>query len=123
MSGLPHDRPTASALDVVVEALGGFDLRDNRTPGPVGQNITGIHDQESISPQNVAPLIHRTDSVRIAVEADADICADVLHSADQVLQILHHRGIRMVIGELAVQLTVEPRHATAHLLQGRLGHQ
>src|SRR5438093_10253653 len=117
MAGLPHDRSPSVPLDVIVEGLGGLDLRDDGTPGAARQNVAGIHDHQAITPENIPLSIHGPDPVRIAVIADPYIRTGFFHGLDQVLEILHNGRVRMMVGEPAVQLAEESCHLAATLPQ------
>src|SRR5438132_900345 len=123
MASLPHYRSPSVPLDVIVEALGGLDLRDDSAPGAGGKNVAGIHNHQAIAPENIPLFIHGPDPVRIAVIANPHIRPGFFHGLDQVLEILHNSRVRMMVGEPAVQLAEESCHPAAHLLQSLLGYQ
>ena len=68
-------------------------------------------------------LINRADTVGIAVVSDTEVCTCSCDRFDQVLEIFHDSRIRMMMGKLTIQIAVESRHPTPHLLKGLLGHK
>ena len=76
------------------------------------------------SPQTIVPLfVDCPDSIRVAVVCNPDVRAMVLHGLNEILEVFDDGGIRMMVGETAVEVVIQSRDATAQLLQNVFRHQ
>ena len=92
MTGLPHDRPAALFRNVVIETLRGLHLGNDGTARLGWENIAGIHDHQTVAPQELALLIDGADAITIAVIADADIRLVIFDGFDEIVEILDTVG-------------------------------
>jgi hypothetical protein len=60
----------------------------------------------SIWPDNRACPGHNTESIAIAIKSKANLCIARLNRGDKILEVFRMGGIRMVIGEMSIDLTI-----------------
>ena len=71
-------------------------------PGLRERISRAIDDHQLIAIENSALFVDRAESVRIAIERQADVGFPIEDGRDQMLQILRLRRIRMMVGEMPV---------------------
>ncbi len=123
MASLPHDPTSASLGNIVIETLRRLDFRNDRTAWLHRQDVTRVDDQQTVTPQHLALLINRSDSVRIPVIPDSHISPMILHRLHEVGEVLKNRRVRMMIGKTSVQIAIEPRHLTPQQLKRLFGNK
>ena len=105
MSGLPHDRLATGAFNGIGERLRRLHVEDDRLArASPREDVTGIDNENSITPHDLTRLIDDADAIRVAIEGDADLRAVFFHGSNEILEILRYRGIRMMIREGPVAL-------------------
>ena len=123
VSGPPHDGPAAVLGDVIIEDLRRLDFGDDRGARLLLQDIPGEQHHELVAPEYLPFLVHRADPIGVPVVRDPDIRAGLAHRADDILQVGHHRGIRLMIREPTVYFLIQPGHAAAEQPQGLRAYQ
>ena len=118
MAGLPHQRVATQLGDLVEQRLAGLHVGDDRGAGVVLQHVGGVDRHELVAPHHAAQMVDGADAVAVAVEADADVAAVLRHRLLQVDEVLLDRRVRMVVGEVAVDL-VEQQDVPAGQLRGQ----
>ena len=107
MAGLPHHRPPTEPSDFVVEHLRALRFRDHRRAGVRRQDGAGQERQQTVSPEDVAPLVDHPETIGVAVVGDPHVGASFLHRGDQIAEVVEHGGIRMVMGKSRVRFAVQ----------------
>ncbi len=82
-------------------------------PGWSLEDVAGENDQQLVAPEDAPLAVHDADAVGVAVQADAQVGAGLLHLGDQVLQVLDHGGVGMVVGEAPVHVADRVRMTSA----------
>ena len=100
--------------DLVVHGLAALDLADKRGTRPLAQNVARKQHHELVAPHDPARRIDHAQTIRIAIERDAQLGAGFLHMADEVGQVGRHRRIGMMIGETAIGIAVQCLDREAH---------
>jgi len=119
MTGFPHDRPSAVLFNVIKQILGALHLAHKRGPLLFFQDIPRKKDHELVSPEDVPFLIDHPDAIRIAVVTDSYIRPNLLNPFDQIFQVSGDGGIREMVREPAVDVTVKFIHVTPQTFQKR----
>ena len=82
-------------------------------PWVARHHVLGEQHQQAIWVDDGAGIGHHADAITVAVEGQADIGVFAFHFGDQVDQVLRFAGIWMVIGEIAIDFTVQRDHRAA----------
>ena len=104
MAGLPHQGRPAQFRHPVEERAARLHIGDDRRTGAVFEHIFGIDHQELIAPDHPARAVDRADPVAIAVKSHAEVEVLGCDKRAQIGEIGFHSRIRMVVGEMAVDL-------------------
>ena len=107
-------------LEIALEAEIGHDRRDDAGLGQAAVLLPGAghHAHELVAVDLVALLVDDQHPVRIAVEGDAHIGAQLAHLVDQGVR---RRGADLVVDVEAVRLDADRHHLGAELPQGLRG--
>src|SRR5262249_52340516 len=97
MACFPHDGPAPVASNVVVEALGAFNVAYDRLAWAFLQDCARKDDHQFITPYYPLVFVHRADPVRIAIIRDADPRPGSLYGRLQVAHVFRHSRIRVMV--------------------------
>ena len=76
VAGLPHDGDAARARELLRQDLRALHVEDERLAGAAApEQVEAEEEEEDIAPDDGSPVVHDTDPVRVAVEADAEVGA------------------------------------------------
>src|SRR5690606_26564386 len=78
------------------------------------QYILRVKNKLAVGPNNLARLGDHTDTVGVAVKSQAQFAVSGHDVLNQVLQIGRVCGVWMMIGEVAVHITVQRVHLAAY---------
>ena len=99
--------------DVAGDVAAALDVVDDLAAGHARQDILGEEHQLAVRIDDLAVLGDHPETVAVAVEGQADLRIGLAQATDEVLKVLGMRRIRMVVGEVAIDLAEELDHLAA----------
>ena len=104
MPGLPHQRAAAVAQDVGGQAAGALHVvHDHRTRVAL-QHVGGEQHQQTVRIDVLARPGDHAQAVAVAIEGDAEVGVEAIHHLHQRIQVVRLAGVRVVVGEGAVDV-------------------
>ncbi|MNH11014.1 hypothetical protein D3C79_705180 [compost metagenome] len=100
-------------LDQRGQATGAFDVEDDLGARVARQHVLGKQHQQAVGVDDAAGVGHHADAVAVTVEGQADIGAGFLDLGDQVFEVFRLARVRVVVGEVAVDLAEQRDHFAA----------
>src|SRR5687768_6137164 len=113
MAGLPDQRSSAVALDVLGKETRALHVVDDLGAGIAAENVLREQHERSVGEDDFAVLRHHTEPVAVAVERESELGVAALQRLDEVDEVRRLRRVRMVVRETAVDLAVELGHLAA----------
>ncbi len=102
MPGVPHRRPAAVLTNPRREQARALDVEDDLAAGIVREHVLREQHDLPIRVNDLAILGDHPQAIAIAVECEPDLRIGLAQAANQILQVLRMRRIRMVIRKRAV---------------------
>ena len=97
-----------SALDRVRHRAAGAHVVEDRRARLLREDRLGQQRGEEVARHELAAVVDEEAAVGVAVPGDAELGLAVEHRVDDQLAVLLQQRVRLVAGELAVGLEVEP---------------
>ena len=117
MPDLPHDGLAAGLGQAFHQRKRALDLEDDGSARLFLEDLAGQHERQDVAHDHAAQVVHDADAIGVTVEADADVGSRLQHLGLQGHQVLLHRRVGMVVGEVAVHFAEERDDLAAQLLQ------
>ena len=114
MTCLVHHRCAARVSNGRRQALGAFDIEDDRSAGNPRQHITGKQNHLTVRIDVVTLLGDNSQAITIPVKCKAQFRIRILEGSHQVSQIFRFARVRVVVGKVAVHFTEQLNDLTAN---------
>ena len=117
VAGAPHDGSATVLADHVVQVPRALHVVDDVGSRIAADDVLSEQHEQLVRPDDLAGRCNHAKAVTVAVEGETDIGLLVLHHVDQVPQVLGLCRVRVVIGEVAVDVAVQRHDLAAELLE------
>ena len=92
------------AQDLPRQARGAFDVIDDHRTRVALQHVGREQHQQPVRIDDLAGLGDHAEAVAIAIEGEAEIRVELLHHLDQGFEVARLARVRMVVGEVTVDI-------------------
>src|SRR6476660_5564195 len=113
MPGLPHHRLAAMAADPRQQAARRLHVEADLRTGIARQHVGCKQHELTIRIDDLAVPGHHAESIAVAVERQSELAMTLRQRFDEIVQVLRHRGIGVMIGKGAVDLTIQLAYGAA----------
>src|SRR3954468_4209211 len=98
MARFPHHRNSAGFLYRLGQSMRCLHVEyDRLTFACTAEGVTRVHDQQIVTPDDLAAIVDHPNSVSITVEGDTEIRTVFLNGGSQRLEVLRDGRIGMVV--------------------------
>ena len=117
VSGIPPNRAASHLFDFLGQSHGAFYFADCNSSRVLGEDFSPVESHESVSPNDIALVVHNSYSVGVSVKADAQISSRLKNFFYQLGQIFSLCRIGMVVGESSVGFAEKFCHIASYAAQ------
>lgn len=93
MTCAPHQRLTTCLLHFVEQNLRCLHVGDDRAAGMVLENVTRQQNEDLVTPEDAALVVHKPDTISVAVEGDTEVGLVLFDRSDDLLEVLRNRRV------------------------------